>query len=241
MPLQLIGERAWPQVILTPLSITGFVVTVSSTMFLKAKTKVTLTHPSQVPIDLEVKKVLSYTEFQLGPPDGNMLKIQDYSAYSGGTLTAQLQERYKISPELISRAVYSEEPTTAIRTVGVDWLGRYYTQQNPLTVDLADTSIDVNLTTEDLKYQIFNLSMPLANTDYVYPMPSNIRRFTVKIRDAKGVLRIYETAGSPVYANIARGAVYDSKSIRNPALNLYVQSSQPNCVLEIIAWVSLSV
>lgn len=100
-----------------------------------------------------------------------------------------------------------------------------------------DGSINVVPTVEARKYKIINLPLPLANTSYTQILPANVRNFSAKIRDGKGILRVYETPPGTDYWTVSRGAYYDSKDFSNPALSITVQASVPGCVLEIICWI----
>ncbi len=100
-----------------------------------------------------------------------------------------------------------------------------------------DGSINVVPTAETLTYQVINLSTPLANTDYALALPADIRRFTVKVRDSKAVLKIYDAPLSPDYISISRGAAFDSGPIKNTSLSVTLQVSQPSCIVEVFCWV----
>ena len=284
-----VTERRWPVLVLTPIQISNYIVTVTDTVGLHVKQQVTLSLGS-LSKDFEIKRVISKTQLKVGQKQE--LKGSSFSVYSnptefdGGTLTVVEQERNKVSWDIVGRSVYAEEPIVALRNVLVDRYGEYYTTANPLDVRLSDGSISIGtveanldvqlthldnwptlgevndsvrigsgipgeyltinhdgsinvVTAELLKYKIINLNMPLANMTYTQTIPANIRRFTVKVRDSKGPLRIYESSLSSDFLTVSRGTVYDSGTFKNPSLDLVVQSSQADCVLEIMCWVTV--
>lgn len=275
-------ERRWPGILLFNVQISNHVITVTDTFGLYAKQVVYLNKIGLDPLELEVKRVLSKTELQVGPVNAGITKIINPVTYSGGSLIAQEQPRTGPDQDYVLRNVYAEEPIIAIRTANVDRYGQYYTVDNPVPVQLSDGSVNIETvnanvsvqlshkdndpnpgdvhdsvqigdgvdilginpdgsinvvqTSETLKYTVINVPMTLANTDYVLSLPTEIRRFTLKIRDGAGTLKIYETPSGDSFT-VARGASYYSGSVKNPSLSLTVQSSQPNCVLEAICWV----
>lgn len=98
-----------------------------------------------------------------------------------------------------------------------------------------DGSINVVQTQEGILHSILNIPIAAANTDTPLVLPATIRRFEMRVRDGKGVLKIFDTSGGP-FLTIARGSAYTSGLIKNPALTFIVQSSQPGCVLEVECW-----
>jgi hypothetical protein len=144
-------ERRWPTVILTPITIANFIITVSDVTGLYTKQKVTLSAPGQSPGNYRIVRVLSNTQIQVGPVEsGNMTQVLNPTQYSGGTLTMGEQERNKIGYDIALRACYAEEPIVALRNVLVDKYGAFYDPSNPLpisfdgTVQIGDVSIVYN-------------------------------------------------------------------------------------------------
>jgi hypothetical protein len=97
-----------------------------------------------------------------------------------------------------------------------------------------DGSINVVASTETVHPETMNLPLVLANTSYVLALPAGIRRFSMKIRDGMGPLKIYDGVN---YFTVSRGGSYDSMFIKNTALSLTVQSGQAAAVLEVQCWV----
>jgi len=285
-PFPTTRERKWPQVILTPITIANHIVTVSSTILLHTKQIVILSKTGQETKEFEIKRILSDTQFHLGPKDsGRMQEYANPIEFNGGMLTMPEQNRNPMSGDIVLRAVYEEENAVALRNILVDWKGSYYCEDNPLPVQLSDGSINienvnanvsvqlthldnwpnpgdihdsvrigdgvdllvinsdgsinVKTTEPTLIYKIINLSMPLANTNYTQALPLNTHHFTVKVRDGKGVLRLYEAPGDPEYLTVGRGGAYYSGDVNSPSLSVTAQVSQPNCHLEFICWVPI--
>lgn len=130
-------ERKWPSVIITPITVSGDKIIVSDSRGLHPKQQITLYKTGLEPLALEVKRVLDPQTIQVGPTpqDNNGAKkqagrgvgidsIQSVPVtYSGGSLEAAEQARTSISSEAVWPAVYSEEPTVAIRTIPVNYFG----------------------------------------------------------------------------------------------------------------------
>lgn len=150
-------ERRWPTVVLTPISVANSIITVSTTNALHVKQKITLRNGPSTQTDLEIKRVLSATQIQVGPIGNEMGNIINPTIYNGGTLEAEEQERNKVSNDITMRAVYQEEPAVALRTVPVDWLGRFYTTDNPFPVQLSDGSINIGTVNAEIETQLSHL------------------------------------------------------------------------------------
>jgi hypothetical protein len=152
-------ERTWPSVIQTPISITGWKVTVATTAGIKVKQDATLSKPGQESLDFEVKRVLNRTELLLGNKGQGQPAVSGITQFDGGTLIINEQSRNKLGDSPILRAVYEEEPTIAIRTVMVDQFGEKYSDTNPLPV-----AVDVSLDTVQL------LDKPYDSGTETYPL-----------------------------------------------------------------------
>jgi hypothetical protein len=126
------------------------------------KQKVYLTSSTQPPLLVEVKRFNGLNSFYVGPlpPDGQIQKRTNISAYlvaDGAAIQAEEQDRPGIKLDDIDRAVYAEEPIVAIRTIGVDPDGEYYTVDNPLPVQLSDGSINIGTVNAELEVQLTHL------------------------------------------------------------------------------------
>lgn len=86
------------------------------------------------------------------------------------------------------------------------------------------------------KSNIFNLSMPTANTEYSLVLPVYTTHLTIQARGNASV-KICFTAGESgsTYFTIKAGGCYYDQNIRANK-TLYAQSSADNEVLEVVCW-----
>ena len=136
------------------------VVTISSTINFKVKQSVVLQAAGQPTIELQIQQVLSDTQLIVGALKSPIHSFYDISAYTVGanaTILCNEQQRPVIPEQEITRIIYDEEPTLAHRNVLVDWLGNYYTTDNPLPVQLSDGSINIDTINANLAVQITHL------------------------------------------------------------------------------------
>ena len=118
-------EKKWPTVILAPIAVANHVITVSSTAGLHTKAKISLSIAGLDALDLEVKRVLSDTQLQVGYADKAINAIEDPVQYDGGMLTCSEQKRTEFGADIVLRAVYEEEPAVALRNVLVNRYGTF--------------------------------------------------------------------------------------------------------------------
>jgi hypothetical protein len=149
-------ERTWPSVIQTPITVTGWKVTVADTAGIKVKQDATLSKPGQETQTFEVKKVFNRTELLLGIADKGQSAISGITQFNGGTLTISEQTRNKLGDSPIARAVYEEEPTIAIRTVMVDQYGEKYSDTNRLPVAI-DGNINIGTVEAEVVVKLTHL------------------------------------------------------------------------------------
>ena len=143
-------------------------VTVQSTSKFKVKASVIISSTSLPDLTLEVKRVLSKTTMLVGAA-GNILNRTDISAYtaaSGSTIFQPEQDRPGIPFEQHQRASFEEEPTLAVRNVLVDPLGEFYTESNPLNVQLSDGSINIGTVNANLDVQLTDKESAFGALDY---------------------------------------------------------------------------
>lgn len=146
-------EQKWPTVILAPITVANHVVTVSDTAGLHTKAKITLSIAGLEQADFEIKRVLNDTQIQIGFIGKAIDAIENPIEYSGGMLTMSEQNRNKFGSEVVLRAVYEEEPATALRNLLVNKYGAPIDSKvgddglNRLAVDAAVTiqSVSVDL------------------------------------------------------------------------------------------------
>lgn len=162
-------ERIWERV--TPIEFTvdggaDGLVTIRSTEMFKVRQKIVISSNAKSDMVLQIKKVISYTQLLVGPvknkvsPKNNLLSREDISTYlvaDSAAIRATEQNKSKITSEDIIQAIYDQEPTLALRSFLVDYLGRGYGVDNPLPV--ANSSID--------KYVIHNIDEPTNTTTYI--------------------------------------------------------------------------
>lgn len=86
--------------------------------------------------------------------------------------------------------------------------------------------------------QIYNLSMPLANTEYQQAITNGAVKITLRTRLGAALKISFTATESGVkYITVPPGATYEINTIRTNNLTLYVQSTVANNVLEIVEWV----
>lgn len=86
--------------------------------------------------------------------------------------------------------------------------------------------------------QIFNVSVPLANTEVSQALPANTKRFFVKVRNSTARLQLAFTSGNSGtnYISLTRGTGYEESDLDVAALTLYFQTNSPGQIVEILAW-----
>jgi len=151
--LPTIFEQRWPGVILTGISVANYIITVSDTAGLHPKQKIALSAIGQTTTNYTIQRVLSNTQIQVVPwyetpvGAGQDQSLQNPTQFNGGTLTASEDVRNKIGYDIVLRAVYDNEPSTALRNVLVNKYGAYYDAENPLpvafdgTVEIGNVSV----------------------------------------------------------------------------------------------------
>jgi hypothetical protein len=140
-------EQQWLTVILTPIFVSDNVITVSDTFGLHPKAAISLSL-GLLQADFEIKRVLSNTQIVVGAiGTGIRGPFASPTQFNGGTLTQSEQNRNKFGSELVLRAVYQEEPASALRSLGVNQYGQPFSTSNPAPVNLWPASgIQLTLT-----------------------------------------------------------------------------------------------
>jgi|GEM_PF-2379132 len=141
------------------------IITLANAKGFKVKQLVVISAVSLPDLRLQVKRVISDNQLIVGPiptraGESLLTKRSDLSAYTvslGAFVYAEEQEKAKLKPDDIWQAVYDQEPTVAVRTVGVDQFGRYYETDNPLPVRLSDGSINIGTVNAELEVQLSHL------------------------------------------------------------------------------------
>lgn len=118
------------------------VVTISSTYRFKVGMFVVIKSSTQPSFRVKIQRVISDTQFiVIAEKDAittkNRLDISMYTVVDTATVEILEEKRPVIDINEIHRQVYEEEPTVALRSHSVDWLGRSYSPTNPLPVETA--------------------------------------------------------------------------------------------------------
>jgi hypothetical protein len=240
-------ERRWPSVILTPIAVANHKITVSSTKGLHTKQKVTLRLGANALTDIEIKRVLSDTEIQVGPLGAEMGNIINPVAYNGGTLEMSEQERNKVGNEITFRAVYEEEPAVALRTLMVDRMGAYIDSVvdgsgiNRLAVDtvvsVGDIAVDIAYPTDIV---VDHVPSPVtADTEFSIIIPANTKRFTLRTLEDQSSIKIAFSSGlsGTMYSKISPGETWPSGDLDlTGPLTIYAQTPKANMTVVVVRW-----
>lgn len=134
-------------------------VYIASTYGFKVGQKVTLRSDSNQSREYKVKKVESETLLRVGPTSKNST-IVEYSDISDMTIADNSviimteQNRPGLDSTEVISYVFEEEPAVALRTHQVDWLGRSYGENNPMSVKISDGNIDIGTVNAELEVQL---------------------------------------------------------------------------------------
>jgi len=173
------SEKNWAHTIISPVSISGAVITMPTVYGLKVKRNVTLSKLGVVSRVFQVKRVVNENTIWVGEVGTPITQLKEVDEYDGGVLSSGEDARNTIGSTPIIRAVYEEEPTVALRTIGVDWLGELYSEKNPFPVYLADALLDTDLTNE------FNLVSSVvkdaATPLFTYTVPADKKMELMRI------------------------------------------------------------
>jgi hypothetical protein len=234
MSLPRVYEKKWPSVILTPISVANHIVTVPSVLGLHVKQIVVLLATGEDPQEFEIKRILSETQLRVGPKDGG--RMNEYSnpiQFNGGTLAMSEQNRNPMASEIVLRAVYEEEPAVALRTILIDRLGDYYSVDNPVPVQV------INTTGTNLDPLITNIPVPLAATEQSFTFPLNTRKFLMKVRGGYATVRLSYVAGETAtnWLTMDVGCEYTEENGTNyGGKTVYFRLDKPSKVMEILTW-----
>lgn len=108
----------------------------------------------------KIQRVNSETQFIVIGENESIIttKKLDMSAFLIGATCELMEVRRPVIDILeIQRQVFEEEPTVALRSHMVDWLGRSYDVTNPMPVQLSDGSIDIGTVNAELEVQLNHL------------------------------------------------------------------------------------
>ncbi len=105
----------------------------------------------------KIQRVTSDTQFvvvEAGESITTNNKL-DMTAFTAGSTVELMEGRRPVIDLLeIQRQVYEEEPTVALRSHLVDWLGRSYDSTNPVPVQLSDGDVNIGTVNAELEVQL---------------------------------------------------------------------------------------
>jgi hypothetical protein len=84
---------------------------------------------------------------------------------------------------------------------------------------------------------VYNVSMPLANTEYSLSLPLQTKRFQMNIRDHKSKFTVSWTSGGAVLTK-SPGTIYEESGLEivTGKETIYFTATKDNLVMEIITW-----
>lgn len=215
-------------------------ITLSDVGLIKVKQTVSLRSISQPTIQVQVKRVLSPTILVVGPLDNNFKSFQDVSNYTvldSASLFASEQSKPKLKVDDIWQAVYEQEPSVSIRTLGVDKYGRPWDGENPVPISGTFTA-DIEFGTPD-KQAIQNIVVPNKDTEFVIQLPNNTKQYRINIRKNETTGKIAFSTGETAtnYITLYRGNTFDSAELDLPInSNIYMSTDKDNVTVEVISW-----
>lgn len=84
------------------------------------------------------------------------------------------------------------------------------------------------------------LSMPAANTEYFYTLPTGTKQFSIKVRGPRTLLKVAFNSGDialGTYFTVNSGKSYNQKSVNiNSNLPIYFEAGKSNTTIEILYW-----
>jgi hypothetical protein len=84
---------------------------------------------------------------------------------------------------------------------------------------------------------VYNLSMPLAATEYSQLLATGTKRVLIRMRNkAKAQVAFVSGNSGLLYFTIEAGAVYFEENLDLSSVTIYLQSNIPAQVAEIIEW-----
>lgn len=126
------------------------VITVEDTRGFKVKQHVVIKSNTQENKILQVKRVISRTQFIVGPlavkAGQSLLSVREnisaYTVADSAFVFAEEQDKSKLKPDDIEQAVYEQEPTVAKRVIPVDQEGNFYDEDNPLPINNVGSAVN---------------------------------------------------------------------------------------------------
>lgn len=143
-------ERQWAAVPLQAFTANGSpfgLITVVDTAGFRVKMVAAITSNTLPPLPVQIKIVLSPTVLIVGKVDNQIanwpkIDLTPYTIAINSGLTAERQEKNKITGEDIVKATYEADPVAAERVIPVDIHGDFFSQANPIPVSI-DSEITI--------------------------------------------------------------------------------------------------
>jgi hypothetical protein len=97
------------------------------------------------------------------------------------------------------------------------------------TVDLSDLVCDTP--------EIFNVSMPTANTEYSQVLPLGTKRIALRIQNSGSTFQVAYVSSGPYYT-VRRGTEYTEENLKIDTTNdtIYFKGRKNNLTMEILTW-----
>ena len=84
---------------------------------------------------------------------------------------------------------------------------------------------------------IYNVSMATANTEYSQVLGTNVKRFSIKLRDFQDLKLAYVSGTSgTIFISVPAASEYHEENLKVTSLTLYFQSDAAGQVAEIVEW-----
>ena len=183
---------------------------------------------------LKVKRIPNANIVILGEETTPIHQHSDISAYLVADMAyieAEEQNRPPIPQQEIERHTYDEEPVVARRVTLVDKLGNKYDGANRLPVEATVTIGSIGTPI------IYNPTAILANTEYSQIIPDNTGRITIGARNNAKLQIAYSPSTSTQFLTVWPGNIYEVNGVKLVGKTLYFQSTKPNTIIEIEAWI----
>jgi hypothetical protein len=85
---------------------------------------------------------------------------------------------------------------------------------------------------------IYNLSMPVANTEYSQALSAATKKIMIKTRDRTATIKVAFISGDTTikYFTIQPGAVYFEENLNLDGIVIYLQTNKTAQIAEILEW-----
>jgi hypothetical protein len=191
------------------------------------------------PATFKIKRVIS-NSIWVGAVDKGIENRLDMSAYllaDSAAMWATEQTKTNLSFEDRDYATFEHEPANARRVMAVDELGDPWNIDNPIPV-IASVTVDAS---DPVANVVQNITTPItANTEFTISLPSNTKRWQVRVRDhlAKGRVAFIPGETLTNWWSLERGTIVDSYSMDLPtSSNIYMSVDKASMTMEVFIWI----